>query len=395
MIEMLQHLAAQFFGESSNPFTYTGAFVLWLVALNVVTGLIMLLSYNPTPDLAIESVRNITNEFYLGKLLRAVHRTSADLLVLALLIHMICMWAKGKYTGARSRIWVAGLVALPLIGIIGWSGYILPWDERAMVLLAWGRDLVYGPDAWPIVGWFSPGSFLALPVFAVTNEADQLLRIFALHVGGALVMFFFAMWHLRNVTPPKIKLPIAMWAGFGLLVIFMAAMLPLETGIESLVAFNPYGDPVSVRVDGILTFPLLFYPVLGGSTLSAIILLVWIGLALVPKLEKVTVTTAVVIESNCVGCRHCLDDCPYGAIRMLPHPDDVKSSRGREISSVIDSNCTACGICVGSCAFDAIELPTLTSDDIVVRIESSLEGTQEKIQETVTRDMYSPFEGIL
>jgi len=393
IVGRLEVVSSEFFGESSSPLNLTGAIIVGLVAISAISGVIMLFFYTPDPEAATESVRHLTHDSGAGTLIRAIHRTCAELMVLALIIHMIRNWATGRYAGKRAGNWVTGLVALPVVGIIGWAGYILPWDQRAMVLLSWGRDVAYGMDKWVILGWLHLGSIVSWPVFSVANEADQLLRIFALHIGGTLAIIFFLLWHLRRVTPPRLSLPIPVWTGLTLVVLLIAAILPLER--EQLVPFNPYSIPEHVHVDFFVNFPLLFYPLAGGPLLAALVVLVWLLIAWLPRLEREKGATAVVVESLCTGCRLCLNDCPYGAIEMLPHPEQVEREKGREIASVIQANCASCGICVGSCGFHAIELPVLTSDEVDDFIDSVLVVREDTRKDGLPEKPFSPFEGIL
>lgn len=366
-VDAIEYYSARFFGENSNPITLTGAMMIALVLISVVTGLVMLLYYVPTPGQAVASVNQLTQDARYGSILRALHRTSADFIIIILILHMFQGWARGRYTGSRSRSWLTGLLALPLIGIIGWAGYVLPWDDRAMVMLAWGRDIAHGVDSWPILGWFNLGSLLTMPIFGVTGEADQLLRIFALHIGGAFLAIALILWHLKRVTPPRVRLPFAVWIGFVLVLLLVAAMMPVET--EALRSLNPFELPAFIHIDILITFPLLFFPALGGAWTVFFILLILAMLAWLPRLERKKLRTAAVSDIKCVGCRLCLNDCPYGAIEMVPHPNPLKRRKGREIAKVLPGYCAACGICVGSCMFDAIELPDITSDEIELKID--------------------------
>lgn len=373
--DSVEYYSARFFGERSNPLALSGAILIALVLISFITGLVMLLYYVPTPGQAVSSVNHLTSEIRYGSILRAVHRTSADFIVIALVIHMIRVWARGRYFGPRARSWLTGLLALPLIGIIGWAGYILPWDERAMVMLAWGKEITHGIDIWPIVGWFNLGSLVGTPIFAVSGEADQLLRILALHIGGAFLVIALALWHLRRVTPPRVKMPLVVWIGLILVLLLVAAMLPIET--KELQPLNPFAPSPFVHIDILIAFPMLFYPILGGAWLVFFILLILALLAYLPRLERKPLQTAVVSDIKCVGCRLCLNDCPYGAIEMIPHPNPRKRRQGREIAKVLPGYCAACGICVGSCAFDAVELPGMTSDEIEEKIDGI--GRKEEI----------------
>jgi ferredoxin len=373
-IETLELYSSRFFGEDSTPFALTGAFAVGLLTVSLITGALLLFWYVPLPDRALIETTRLIRDVPLGSLILATHRVSADLLILVVLLHLVRNWATGRYRGPRARTWIIGLAALPLVGLIAWAGYVLPWDERAMVLLAWGHDLISAPDRWPIIGWLKLGSVLSWPVFSAENEADLLLRVFALHLGGALFIIWLVMWHLRRVTPPRVRLPILTWIILVAFVLFVAAMVPIEG--ERLLPFNPLAPPTSVAVDSIACFPLLLYPLLGAPLLTALIALIWLGLTFLPRLEPLNPIVACVHDTACVGCRLCLQDCPYGAIEMKPHYDPRRRALGREIARVIPEHCIACGICVGSCAFGAIELPALTSGEITARIERALEPAE-------------------
>ncbi|MCK4720987.1 cytochrome b N-terminal domain-containing protein [bacterium] len=377
IIETIDYFSLKFFGVGSNPMALTGGIVIAFLMVNAVTGLLMLLFYTPTPELALESVRALTVENTPGYLLRSAHRASAGLLILGLLIHMVRVWATLRYSGARRRTWTAGIVALLVLGLIGWAGYILPWDERAMVLLSWGREIAYGVDRWPVLGWFNLGSLISMPVFAVSNEAEQLQRIFTLHTGGAFALMFVLFWHLRRVTPPKIVLPMMGWFGLLILLLLVGASVPMEH--EALRPFNPFGPPETIKVDILVTFPLIFYPALKGPLLAFLIFIVIAILLYLPGLEPKRPPTAVVREIACTGCRICYDDCPYGAIEMIPVPDASHRPGIIEIATVKASDCNSCGICVGSCEYTAIELPSLTTDEILDKIDHITGPLQERL----------------
>lgn len=368
--EILELYSSKFFGEDSTPFALTGAFAIGLVTISLVSGALLLFWYAPAPASALSRTAYLARDLRLGSLILATHRVSADLLILVLLLHLVRNWATGRYRGPRARTWIIGLAALPVLGIIAWAGYVLAWDERAMVLLAWGEEIARAPDRWPFIGWLKLGSVVGWPVFSAENESDQLLRVFALHVGGALLIIWFVMWHLRRVTPPRIRLSILSWVFLVAFVLFVAAMVPIEH--ESLMPFNPFAPPERIALDPLACFPLLFYPILGAPLLALLIALIWIALALLPRLEPLKPVVACVLEAECVGCRLCLQDCPYGAIEMVPHHDRRRRNQGREIARILPEHCNACGICVGSCSFGAIELPELTSGEIKARIGKAL-----------------------
>ena len=361
-IQVLEYYSLRFFGEDNCPFGQSGAIVVAVLVLTILSGFVLVFFYVPSPERAYQVMGSEVVSF-----VKAFHRVCADFLVLVILFHVVRVWASERFRGPRARNWIKGLVMLCFIGLVGWSGYVLPWDERAMVLLNWGRDLASSPDRWPILGWFRLGSIVDSLFFGHGGEVDILLRVFALHVGGAILVLFMVVWHLRRVTPPRVVLPIRAWLVLIALILVVGG---IARGFEvTYKPFNPFAPPEFIYIDIIITFPLLFYPLLGAPLLSGALLVVWVGLALLSRWGSQSLLTAVVDESVCSGCRLCVQDCPYGAIIM------VSKLGGFEVARVVPAYCNACGICVGSCEEGALELPDLRSSDILSRIERIVEGS--------------------
>jgi ferredoxin len=337
--------------------------------ISLLTGIAMLFFYTPSPERGPAGLAYLSS-LPLGNLLRAVHRSAADILVLIIVLHIVRTWAGERFRGPRSRNWVKGLLALPLLGLIGWSGYILPWDERAMVLASWGRELLVSIDRWPVISALHIGSLISAPIFSAGNETDLLLRIFAVHIGGAMLAILLAIWHLKRVTPPRVILPIRAWVVLAILLVLVAQMTPFHHA--DVKPFNPFAPPGIVHVDFLITFPLLFYPMLGAPLLSAVIAIVWLALALLPRLEPRKPLVACVDEVLCDGCRLCAQDCPYGAIIMVSRSAEEHCEEICEVARILPAYCNACGVCVGSCEPDAIELPDLRSADVVGKIDAIL-----------------------
>jgi ferredoxin len=374
LLAILEHYSSRFFGADNDPFGQSGALVVAALAICVLTGVALLFFYVPTPESAAAASTAIQG-FPLGGLLLGAHRMSADLLILIVLFHLLRVWATERFRGPRARAWVKGLIALPLLGLIGWSGQILPWNGNALVLASWGKELAGSPDRWPILGWLKLGTLISLPIFSAGNEADLILRVFALHVGGAILLVWLVMRHLSRVTPPRVILPTRAWLVLIAIVLVTAQLASFDSGASG--PFNPFAPPQTVRIDLFATFPLLFYPLLGAPLLSAIIVLVLIGLVLLPKLEPQKILVAVVNEAICTGCRLCMQDCPYGAIVMVPQPNPAMAQDNPEIPRILPGYCNACGTCVGSCEVDAIELPDLQSKDIVDKIDRIVASGKE------------------
>ena len=122
------------------------ALVLWITL--AFTGILMLLVYQPVPDVAYDSVRTLADaRVRFGPLVRGVHYWSANLLIAVVLLHVARVVLTGGYHRPRRLNWVIG--AGLLVGVLAsaFTGYLLPWDQRAFwaVTISTGM-LVLRPD---------------------------------------------------------------------------------------------------------------------------------------------------------------------------------------------------------------------------------------------------------
>jgi quinol-cytochrome oxidoreductase complex cytochrome b subunit len=131
---------------------YFGGMTLFLFMVQVITGILLLLYYRPSAENAFESVQFIITEVEFGWLIRSVHSWSANLLILALFIHMFSVYFMSAYRAPREMTWVTGMLLLFLSIGFGFSGYLLPWNELAFFATKVGTDI---PGALPIVGDFT------------------------------------------------------------------------------------------------------------------------------------------------------------------------------------------------------------------------------------------------
>jgi len=105
------------------------AFTLILVLL--VTGLLLSAYYVPTPLEAFASIRRIEDGVLFGRLIRGLHKWSAQLLAAALVGHMARVVWMRAYRHPRELNWVAGVFLLVLVMGAGFTGYLLPWNQKA------------------------------------------------------------------------------------------------------------------------------------------------------------------------------------------------------------------------------------------------------------------------
>ena len=109
----------------------TGSIMLLLIGVQFVTGIGLAMYYVPTPLVAYDSVRFITDTLTLGWLLRGLHFWGASFIVVAAGVHMMRVFFFASYKAPREVTWWSGVVMLLLILAFSLSGYLLPWDQKA------------------------------------------------------------------------------------------------------------------------------------------------------------------------------------------------------------------------------------------------------------------------
>ncbi|HUW14158.1 MAG TPA: cytochrome b N-terminal domain-containing protein, partial [Anaerolineae bacterium] len=169
-----------------------GGISLLLLLVLSVTGIIEMFVYVPTPELAHESVRQITYVAPYGWLLRNVHFWAAQLMVGTVLLHMARVVFSGGYKRRRLN-WLIGVALLVLTLVLDFSGYVLRWDKDTAWALMVGTQLVKE----------IPGIGSALYRLLVGGEAvgaAALLRFFTWHVFGLMApAAVLVTWHVFRV----------------------------------------------------------------------------------------------------------------------------------------------------------------------------------------------------
>ncbi|HET9267643.1 MAG TPA: cytochrome bc complex cytochrome b subunit [Vicinamibacterales bacterium] len=131
---------------------YFGGMTLFLFAIQVVTGILLLLYYRPSAEEAYESVQFLMAEVQFGWLIRSLHAWSANLMILALFVHMFSVLLLAAYRRPRELTWVSGVALFGLALAFGFTGYLLPWNELAYFATKVGTEIT---GAVPIVGRFA------------------------------------------------------------------------------------------------------------------------------------------------------------------------------------------------------------------------------------------------
>jgi len=130
-------------------FYYFGGMTLFLFAVQVFTGILLMLYYRPSADTAFESVEFLMTTVPFGWLVRSVHSWSANLMVFSALAHLATVYFLKAYRPPREITWITGCLLLFLTVAFGFSGYLLPWNQLAFFATKVGTDIA---GAVPVVG---------------------------------------------------------------------------------------------------------------------------------------------------------------------------------------------------------------------------------------------------
>ncbi len=136
--------------EHGRSFWYFfGGICLFLTAVQVATGGLLLLYYTPLVEGAHESVQFIMGGVKFGWLIRSVHSWTANILIAMMFVHMFSTFFLKAYRKPRELTWMTGFLLLVLFMAFGFSGYLLPWNELSYFATRVGTDIA---GSLPLVG---------------------------------------------------------------------------------------------------------------------------------------------------------------------------------------------------------------------------------------------------
>jgi quinol-cytochrome oxidoreductase complex cytochrome b subunit len=143
--------------EKTVRYTHTwglGGMSAVLFLLLVLTGMLLIFVYEPSPLYAHDSIVALQHNVFFGKLIRNIHYWSANFLIALLVLHLLRVYLTGAYYPPRQFNWVIGLTLLGCVLVANFTGYLLPWDQ----LSYWATTIVTGMLAYvPLVGGWLQG----------------------------------------------------------------------------------------------------------------------------------------------------------------------------------------------------------------------------------------------
>jgi len=158
-----------------NWFYALGSATLFVAVLQIVTGILLTIYYVPTPDHAYDSVQFITTQVPAGWFIRGLHHYGASAMVILTVLHMIRVIIYGAYKFPREITWFTGVGLLLVVVGFGFTGYLLPWDQKAFWATTVGTRIA---GVAPVIG----DSTLRIMRGGEDLSAVTLARFFGVHV---------------------------------------------------------------------------------------------------------------------------------------------------------------------------------------------------------------------
>lgn len=131
--------------EKAIGFTYTfylGMISFFLFVILIVTGVVLMLYYQPAIPNAYQNMKDLQYVVSNGSFLRNMHRWAAHLMVLTVFLHMLRVFFKGAYKPPREFNWVVGVILLVLTLLLSYTGYLLPYDQLSYWAVTVGANIV-------------------------------------------------------------------------------------------------------------------------------------------------------------------------------------------------------------------------------------------------------------
>lgn len=186
-----------------NWFYTLGSAALFVAVNQIVTGILLTIYYVPTPDHAYDSVQYITGQVPAGWLIRGLHHWGASAMVVIVGLHMLRVILQGSYKYPREVTWFTGVILLLVVIGFGFTGYLLPWDQKAFWATTVGTRIA---GVTPVIGeWI-----LRIMRGGEELSAVTLARFFGVHVWvlpavllSLLLVHLYLVVRIGISAPPK------------------------------------------------------------------------------------------------------------------------------------------------------------------------------------------------
>jgi hypothetical protein len=179
-----------------------GGVTAFLFVVQGITGIMLAFYYKPSAAEAYNSIIFIENEVRFGAAVRMIHHWAANGMIVLCIAHMLRVFIMGAYKKPRELNWISGMLLLILTLVFGFTGYLLPWDQRAYWATTVGTDIA---GSVPAVG------NLVLVLLRVGWDVSEatLGRFYGLHIiVTPLLTLAFMLAHFMMIRKLGVARPL-------------------------------------------------------------------------------------------------------------------------------------------------------------------------------------------
>src|SRR3954451_17689488 len=188
-----------------NWFQTLGSATLTAFLVQALTGVILAMYYKPDPQNAYASIQHISNDVWMGWLVRGMHRWGASVFIILMFMHMGRVFLFGAYKYPRELNWIGGVLLLAIGMFEGFTGYLLPWDQTSYWATVVGININgTAPFLGPFIAQLLRGGAEIGP--------DTLSRFSSIHmlllpgaIAGLIGLHLYLVVRLGVTSPPWSK----------------------------------------------------------------------------------------------------------------------------------------------------------------------------------------------
>jgi quinol-cytochrome oxidoreductase complex cytochrome b subunit len=237
--------------RQANPLFLLGPMLYYFWIVTVVSGVVLMFWYEPTPTGAYNSILRIQHDIPFGWLWRGMHKYAADGLIITIILRIYRMYFLGEYKKPGELSWIWAFAGLVLAMISGITGYLLIWNQRAF----WAAKTVLTVPVFfdeltakiPVIGQqFQVGSMIAyLFLGGPAVGAATLTRFYALHFGISLVLLIVAEVFFFRTRRKRLNMSLFPVLLFTAMLVVTSYVLPAELGRRA----DPNRTPLPILSD--------------------------------------------------------------------------------------------------------------------------------------------------
>jgi quinol-cytochrome oxidoreductase complex cytochrome b subunit len=185
--------------EGVNYFFCLGGIAFTFFIMLFVSGLMLAIYYVPSENDAFASILHIHNAVRLGWFIRSCHKWSANFFIILIILHTIRVFVYKAYRHPRELNWIVGSLTLIIAFASGFTGYLLPWDQKAYWATEVGTSMVKTlPFMGPYICYFLRGG--------ADITGATLIRFYAIHTLYLPLLMCLLLWaHFHLVKQQGVK----------------------------------------------------------------------------------------------------------------------------------------------------------------------------------------------